>query len=108
MRMDNALIPIGSKLSLDLAKIPAIKSSNLLVANKIMATIKQKENDFLGYQNFNNIKNRSSKNIQNNGLRKEKRNWLKLLRPDKKIAFNASIFILISLSLFFAFFFCLL
>ena len=50
----------------------------------------------------------SSKNTQNNGLRKEKRNWLKLLKPDKKIAFNASIFILISLSLFFAFFFCLL
>jgi len=71
-RADNALIIVGSKLSPDLKKRFFIRFSNLVVANKIMAIIKQKENDFLVYHSLANIKNSTNKNIQNNGLRKSK------------------------------------
>lgn len=66
------VIGLSSNVPPDLPTMSAIKLSTFVVANKTMAIIKQKEKDFLAAQNLNNIKNKINRNIQNNGLRKEK------------------------------------
>ena len=78
--MDNILIKVGSNISPDSTNKFLVKFSNLLVAIKTMAKIKQKENDFFATQNFNNTKNTNDKNTQNNGLRKEKWKFFMLSR----------------------------
>ncbi len=68
MRKDIALMMMGSKTSPDLATIFTIIISILVVANKITANSKEKENDFLTPQKIDNIKNTNSKSTQNNGF----------------------------------------
>jgi len=78
----------GSNVPPDLLTISAIRLSAFVVANKTMAIIKQKEKDFLTAQDLNNIKNNTNRNIQNNGLRKEKLKFFRLSRWYIKTLFN--------------------
>ena len=76
MAIENNLSITGSNVLPELANMFARKVSNLILANKTIATIKQKENAFLANQNLNNIANNNRKdnikNNQNTGLEKEK------------------------------------
>jgi ribosomal protein S30 len=68
MTIDSILSGKGSNDAPCLANKVVKKLSNLVNPNKTPAIIKQKENAFPLSQNLNNMKNRISKNTQNNGL----------------------------------------
>jgi hypothetical protein len=66
----------GSNISLPGEKNFIIKYSSLVRSNKITAMVTQKEKALFLPQNRNNIKRSINKNIQNNGLKKEKLKFL--------------------------------
>jgi hypothetical protein len=69
--MDISLITAESNNS-DLLKVSAIWRSTIVVANRTMDIITQKESDFPNPHRFNNIKSNTTKNNQNSGLDNEK------------------------------------
>lgn len=66
--IENSLTIAGSNGSLELVNIFLRKFSNLVVDNKIKATIKLKGSAFLTRQNVSNIKNNKSRRNQKTGL----------------------------------------
>jgi hypothetical protein len=78
-KKDTILTTVKSKTS-DLAKALAKTASNLVVANKIIATNAKKENDFFSSQYFKTSKNKTSQDTQNIGLKGEKCKFFNSLR----------------------------